>query len=299
LLAAQATAQNVAAARAIFPEIALPFSNFQGTISQMLRPFPQYSGVNYLWGTRGTSSYHAFEVTLDRRFSRGLMFHFAYTNSKQIDNLGGNRDPYFGKLDRALGASHRPHVAVGILVYDLPFGKGHSMGSGNAVTSALVSGWTVSGVVTYSSQTPLSITGAGCLTPGVTGACIASYNPAFSGPVRINGDYGSGNALGANAVAYLDRNAFINPAAYTFGDLPRAAPYGLLAPSMLNEDVSLRRLISIRERFRFSIEANVFNVTNSVAFNAPGASIDSANFGRVTSQRNQPRKFQLSARFSF
>ena len=29
----------------------------------------------------------------------------------------------------------------------------------------------------------------------MTGTCLASYNPAFTGPVRINGEYGSGNAL--------------------------------------------------------------------------------------------------------
>ena len=43
LLNAPATTANIASARQIFPEIRLPYANYAGTISQMLRPFPQYS----------------------------------------------------------------------------------------------------------------------------------------------------------------------------------------------------------------------------------------------------------------
>ena len=42
-----------------------------------------------------------------------------------------------------------------------------------------------------------------------------------------------------------------------------------------------------------------FNIANAVYFNAPAANIDSANFGTVTSQSNQPRKVQLSGRITF
>jgi hypothetical protein len=59
LLNVQATSANIAAANAVFPGLALPFANFQGTIAQMLRPYPQYSGLTYLWGNRGDSSYHS------------------------------------------------------------------------------------------------------------------------------------------------------------------------------------------------------------------------------------------------
>ena len=42
-------------------------------------------------------------------------------------------------------------------------------------------------------------------------------------------------------------------------------------------------------------EANIFNITNSVYFNAPATNINTANFGQVTSQRNLPRKVELNA----
>jgi hypothetical protein len=190
-------------------------------------------------------------------------------------------------------------VVTGIVVYNLPFGVGHQLGKSNPVVKALVSNWTISGVVNFSSSTPLTVTGSGCTVTGIASTCIASYNPAFTGPVRINGDYGDGNAIGAGALAYYDKRAFVDPAPYTFGNLPRSAPFGLLGPHILNEDVSVRREIRLRERLKFLFEANMFNITNSVYFNAPATNIDSANFGQVTSQRNLPRKVQLNARITF
>ena len=50
LLTQTANATSIAAARAIVPDVALPYANFSGTIAQMLRPFPQYSGVTDVYG---------------------------------------------------------------------------------------------------------------------------------------------------------------------------------------------------------------------------------------------------------
>jgi hypothetical protein len=299
LLNAQATPANIAAAQAILPGIGLPFTNYQGTIAQMLKPFPQYSAVTFLWGNRGNSSWNALQLTFDRKMSRGLTFHVGYTYSKELDDLTTSRNPYNGHLDRAPGTIDRPHVFITTVVYNLPFGAGHRLNGGNSAVRALVSNWSVSALVSASSATPLSITGSGCNTPGISGTCIVSYTPGFSDPVRINGDYGSGNALAPGALSYLNKAAFVNPAPYTFGNAARNGPFGLRAPHLLNEDVSVRREIPIKERMKFAIEANFFNITNSVHFTAPGTNIDSANFGQVTSQANLPRKIQLNARFTF
>ena len=70
---------------------------------------------------------------------------------------------------------------------------------------------------------------------------MASYNRSYTGPVRINGEYGDGNALGVGAVSYLEKQAFAVPAPYTFGDLPRAAPFGFAAQSLWNQDLSVRK----------------------------------------------------------
>ena len=309
LLGVQATAANIAAAQAIIPGVALPFANFQGTIGQMLKPFPQYSGISYFSGDLGNSTYHSLQATFERRFAKGFTTQVAYTWSKELDNVpgvashlgavGGNRNPYAGGLDKGRGAVDRAHVFHATFLYALPFGKGHSIGNTNAVAKHLLSGWQLSGILTFTTGIPLAILGSGCNTPGLTGTCIASYNPNFSGPVRVNGSYGSGNALSPGAVSYFDKRAFMNPAAYTFGSLPRSAPFGLYAPSLLDESISLRREIVITERVKLTLTGDVFNLTNSVYFGAPGNNIDSSNFGQVQTSANLPRKLQLNARVTF
>ncbi len=263
------------------------------------KPFPQYSGVTYFWGNGGTSTFNSLQLTLERRFAHGLALNMSYTFSKEMDNLGSNRNPFSGGLDRAQGTTDRPQVVLGTVVYMLPFGQGHHMGNSNKTVLAIVSNWQVSGVFNFSSATPLTITGSGCTVTGITSTCIPSYNPSFSGPVRINGNYGDGNAIGAGALSYINKAAFIDPAPYTFGNLPRSAAFGLFGPHLLNEDLSVRRQIPIRERLKLTFEANVFNVTNNVHFSAPGLNIDSATFGQVSSQANLPRKVQFNARITF
>ncbi|HEY3838922.1 MAG TPA: TonB-dependent receptor [Bryobacteraceae bacterium] len=299
LLTTTATPSTIAQAQRIFPNIGLPFPNFVGTIGQMLRPYPQYGAISDPWGDVGQSSYNALQITFNRRFSRGLTFMLGYTFSKEMDDLATDRDPFNNNLERAPGAIDHPHVFTGTFVYALPFGAGHKLTSGNAVMRNLISGWMFSGIVTFSSGSPLSITANGCIAGGILSTCFPSYNPSFTGPVSINGGYGSGSVLGSTPTVYLNKAAFIEPAPYTVGDVPRTAPFGLFAPHIADVDISIRREFKIRERVKIAIQADAFNINNAVYFTAPGANIDSASFGTVTSQNNQPRKLQLNARITF
>jgi hypothetical protein len=63
--------------------------------------------------------------------------------------------------------------------------------------------------------------------------------------------------------------------------------------------MSLRREIAIRERLKLALQADVFNITNTVCFAAPNTNIDSSNFGQVTTTSNLPRKIQINARLTF
>lgn len=300
LLTATANATNIAAAQKQFPEIALPFPNFVGTIGQMLRPFPQYSGISSPWFDVGQSNYQGVQATLNHRFSKGLTFVGGYTFSKELDNLlASTRNPFDYSLEKSRGGIDHRHVVTASWAYQLPFGKGHHMNPGNAAARAIVGGWTISGIVSYSSGSPLALTGTACNGGGILGTCIPNYNPAFNGNVRINGGYGSGNVLGSSPTSYLDRTAFVAPAPYTVGNLPRSGVYGLNAPYNSSIDLSLRREFVIHERIRAAIQCDAFNINNAVRFNAPGTNPDQASFGTLTSQANQPRRLQLNARITF
>jgi hypothetical protein len=116
--------------------------------------------------------------------------------------------------------------------------------------------------------------------------------------VHENGAIGSGGA-NVGTTPYLNKAAFVDPAAYTVGNVARSAAFGLFAPHIADLDVSVRREFPIREKVRLAIQADAFNVNNAVHFAGPGTGIDSASFGIYSSMANQPRKLQFSARISF
>ncbi|MFY9726071.1 MAG: TonB-dependent receptor, partial [Bryobacteraceae bacterium] len=301
LLTSTLNAANLAKAQALFPNIQIPFSNFTGTIAQAIKPFPQYTTVQSPWLDLGNSTYNALQVTLNKRLAHGLTFMVNYAFSKELDDLVGSlRDPTKLFLEKGPGTIDHTHVATGTMVYQLPFGAGHKLSGGNTVVNSIIGHWQVSTLFTFATGAPMTITGT-CTGGGVIdAACYPNYSAAFAsgGDVWQNGTPGSGGANIATT-SYLNKAAFVDPTAYTAGDIARSAPLKLFAPHNADVDVSLRRELPIREQVKLSFQADAFNVNNAVHFAAPGLGIDSASFGIFSSMANQPRKLQFSARLSF
>jgi hypothetical protein len=296
LLTSTLSASTLAQAQAIFPNIAIPFPNFTGTIGQAVKPFPQYNGISDPWLDIGNSTYNALQISVNHRFAEGLSVMFNYAYSKELDDLVGVRDPNKDFLEKGPGTIDHPSVASATFVYQLPFGKGHKLSAG--VLNPVVGHWQISGLFTYQGGAPLSITGT-CTGGGIIDAsCYPNYATGFSGSVWQNGTIGSGGA-NVSSTVYLNKAAFVDPAAYTVGNITRAAPYGLFAPHNADVDLSVRREFPIRERIRLLFQADAFNVNNAVHFAAPGLGIDSSTFGIVSSMANSPRKLQFGARLSF
>src|SRR5207247_11128995 len=51
----------------------------------LLLPFPQYTGLTLTSLPIGRQNYHSLQMTLSRRFSRGLSFQAAYTLAKTLE----------------------------------------------------------------------------------------------------------------------------------------------------------------------------------------------------------------------
>ncbi len=207
------------------------------------------------------------------------------------------RNPYDDSLEKGPGVIDHPHVGTATFVYQLPFGAGHKLNSSSKIVSGALSHWQLSGIVFYSSSSPLVIGGT-CTSGGILGTCYPNYNPSFNGSIWINGEIGSGGAT-VTSTPYLNKAAFVDPAPYTVGNIARSAPFGLFAPHNADLSLSVRREFNFTERIRLAFQADAFNVNNAVHFGTPGTNIDSANFGTFSSMANQPRKLQFSGRISF
>jgi hypothetical protein len=153
----------------------------------------------------------------------------------------------------------------------------------------------VSSITQFRSGRPIgSILGA-CNLPSA-GTCYADFNPAFSGAVRINGDWGEGDVL---TTSYIDRNAFVSAPAFTYGNTPRTLAHDLRNPSAFNQDLAIQRDFPVGGTTKIRLGVDVFNLFNTVVFGGINNNITNANFGRVSSQTNSPRVIQLKARVEF
>lgn len=86
---------------------------------------------------------------------------------------------------------------------------------------------------------------------------------------------------------------------------PRAGAVGSLGlspifgPGYFNFDFSLLKRTRIREEVNMEFRAEIFNLFNNVNFGNPTTSINSANFGRITTTNGRPRLMQFALRLNF
>jgi len=325
LLRQPATPENIAKAQQTFPQVKLPFAGFSGSIGQMLRPFPQYSGRGTsfegmdLFGNFGTTSYNAFQATLSKNMSNGLYLLLGYTWSKTMDEGGETvqfagpapRSAYRLWAERTVSAIDSPHQFTFTEMYALPFGKGQKFNANNAIVNAVIGNWQLAGIEQYASGAPLNTIMGNCNVPSYFGGgglanvppyngnpnCYADYNPNFTGKVRIHGKIGSGNP---DNDTYLDREAFQDAADFTFGNTPRQLAFASLRnPWSLNETVSMMKTIPIKEGISFQFKADAFNVFNRTQFGGIDTTITDKSFGKVSTQVNTPRQLQFEGYIRF
>ncbi len=309
LLGAQATPANIAAAQAIVPDVTLPYPTFKGTIAQMLRPFPQYSGVNDVAGNVSNSNYQSLQLTAKERDFHGVSFTFNYVLQREYDDNGAYRSAYLPSyVDRSYGSTDSRHVVNAYGVYSLPYTR-QSRGPG--AVKALLGDWKLAGIYTHSTGTPIGITLNACSTLYYQGTCYPNLNPNYSGNARIHGSWGHGVQGNHTAINFIDPAAFSTPYNLTFGNAPRTAPFNLRGPSMWDIDMSLKREVPLHDRVHLLLDLSAYNVTNSVIFaignttvqaTTPGQPVlntSSTALGQVTGQANMPRDIQLAARINF
>ena len=319
--------------------LSLPYPTFTASqkFSQMLKPFPQYSGITDEVDSVANSNYNSLQLSINQRMAHGLTLMLNYTFSKNIDNAGTFRAGYAipaavsadgkayaqGKADRSLSTIDQRQNVTGTATYDLPFGMGH-IGGENVIVRNVVGGWRLSGIFTYFGGNPLTITQGTCTNNSVGGTCMPALTPGFTGSARQNGGWGHGatrDNLGTmhyiNPAAFTLTGVAATPYTYMIGNATRTAPYGLRGPGNYNIDGSLRRSFNVwnKENVKFVFEANVFNAVNHVWFgststNASGSigqsfTYDGVNastlgsFGTVVGQANNPRQWQFAGHLNF
>ncbi|MEO7146127.1 MAG: carboxypeptidase regulatory-like domain-containing protein [Bryobacteraceae bacterium] len=272
------------------------------TAAQLLRPYPQFTGVQQTWSSFAHSSYNSLQVKLRKRYANGLQFLIAYTWSKSIDDFSsvagflGLDNPGFTdnnnrRLDRSLSSLDVAHHFVGNYQYELPFGKGRRFLNRGGMLNAFAGGWSVNGVTTVQSGLPISITSSLNTTNSLGGA----QRPDATGLTTR-----SSGSVGARIDNYFNLAAFAPAPLYAFGTIGRMLPDNR-GPYLFNWDLSLLKQVPIHESMRLELRGEFFNAFNNVNFQNPtGAETvyGLPQFGAITATFD-PRIVQVALKLFF
>lgn len=250
-----------------------------------------------------TAKYDSLQTQVTRRLSAGSMLGLTYTWSKAMnyaDNsdsgLMWNWQPLWQR-NYALAGFDRTHNLQLYGSYALPFGAGRKWAS-SGVPAILAGGWQINGIFSATSGTPFSVTSSGTSVnaPGNTQTADRVLDS-----VRIPGGVGRGQS-------YFDPYAFAPVTEVRFGTSGRNV---LRGPGLVNLDASLFRDFPLGGSRTLQIRAEAFNVTNTPAFNNPGANASSATraadgtiirlngYTEILSAQPTERQFRVALKLRF
>lgn len=230
--------------------------------------------------------YNAMQARLERRFSRGGNLTASYTWSKSLDYTDAFTVSNNLNIDASRGPSSfdRTHNFVLSHVLPLPFGHDRRFFR-EGIGAAVLGGWTLSGVFSARTGTPVDITGVNLAANRFQGI---TNRPNVVAAPRILGGTGPGQL-------WFDPGAFVEPVAGTFGNVGRNTVRG---PGYANYNATLLRNFSLSERFKLQFRATAFNVTNTAHFNDPSGAFTSGSFGVITSSFGE-RRIRFGLRLTF
>ena len=272
--------------------------------SQLLKPYPQFSGFSGNDPPVANSIYNSLQIRVEKRFSQGLQLLGTYVFSKSLDNssvacgcttwLGGAtslQDPNKRFLERSVSQYDIPHVFQFSYVYQLPFGRGkHFGGNIHPAVNAVLGGWQTNGLWRFDNGMPIAL--------GLsTSRALPTYGgqrPNLVGPLTRNDGANWLNQYFANP-----QNA-VTPAPFTVGNAPREIGSARV-PGTATSALSLFKQFALpkREGAKVEFRAEAFNALNHPQFNGPNLTVGSSAFGKVTSQANSPRQMQLGLKMYF
>jgi hypothetical protein len=246
------------------------------------------TALNQTWAS---SSYHALEIKVEKRYSHGLTIMGSYTRSKLIDydigsfageTLGGGVVQDWSNLrtSRSVSTTDQPNRFVLNTVYTLPGGKRQG------VASKVLAGWEIGGILSAYTGGPIGISSAVNNTFSQGGGQRPNWNgqdPSLPNPAPDR---------------WINAAVFSNPAAFAFGNVARTLS-GLRSAPLRQFDLSLHKKFSITEKLALQFRAEAFNLTNSPQFAPPNSTFGSAQFGVVSAQSNLPRIAQFALKLMY
>ncbi|MEO8663252.1 MAG: TonB-dependent receptor, partial [Bryobacteraceae bacterium] len=265
-----------------------------------LRPFPGFANIPMLEHS-GRSTYNGLQVELNRRFSKGLLYGFAYTLSKTMDNNSGPRDGFIDVYNQSLNwgksANDSRHVAVVNFVWEMPF-----FNKGNRLKRLALGGWQVAGNTQFQTGAPITIQ----RTDDYLGIGSSNNKPwNLNGETSLPKTFTDRNAqLNYNGATNFWFSPTVNGQAWATkpdnGALPNQNrnSVGFNNVGFQNWNLALFKAFRITETQALQFRAEGFNWLNLANWSSVETNPTASTFGMVTTKTSQ-RNMQMSLRYSF
>jgi hypothetical protein len=259
----------------------------------------------------GTSESHEFQLTVDKRFSRGFNLRGAYTVSKTIDNSSGFRarsstftDPVNYGFDRGLADFDVPQRLVISGIWELPWDAPF-----HGFLKKALGGWQLSGIASFQSGTPFTLFSnsnssqqQNFLDRADLVGPIQKLDPrqvSQAGFTAPGSGVGPGSCLSGTQVGAF----FFNPMSFDCGGVPllsfgNSGRNKLRGPGINNFDFSIQKKFKVTEGSSVQFLTQFFNAFNHAQFFNPNAQGGSGTFGQITQARD-PRIIQFGLKYVF
>ena len=288
--------------------------------------------------TTAQSSYNSLQLSLTKRFSRGLQFLASYTYAKSIDNtssgsgsvvanevafIAGNQLDI--RANRGVSSFDRTHRFVLSYLWDLP----PPFAVRSTASRWLLSNWQVAGIIVAMSGLPIDIvdTNAGSFYG------LSNGNNPLSRPNWAPGATHSAATSNIPPGYFFNPFAFARPIVQTGQLIPssqgmaiageRGTDIGNVGRNVLrgsqqaNVDFSVLKHFPFGESRNIEFRAEFFNLFNHVNFANPLSNFNAVpstsinpntgqimnnnpgDFGRIVSTSNNPRLIQFAVKLSF
>jgi len=265
------------------------------------------------------STYNSLQFDVSRRLSSGLSFQGNYTFAKVLSDAAGDAEIRFEpfldlanpKIERSRAPFDITHAIKSNWTYELPIGKGHRLSGGRLYP--VLSGWTLSSMLTWQSGTPFSIrSGRGTLNRGTRSYYNTASTPLTKSQLdavigfRMTGDGPyfvdksiigpDGRGVAADGAASFAGQVFFNPGAGDIGTLQRRMFSG---PWTFDMDAAIVKRTQITERQSIDFKMTAGSVFNHPAFIVPDLNINSTQFGRIVQTFTARRVIQFGLTYRF
>ncbi|MDZ4802988.1 MAG: TonB-dependent receptor [Bryobacteraceae bacterium] len=265
-------------------------ANRQVSRAQLLRPYPQFANIYPIFSQGATADYNSLQVTFSKRYAKGVTFEGSYTWAKTLDTGTSYQDSYNVQGFRSVSGQHVPQRLVFSGVYELPVGRGRLLGSNmSKVADAVIGGWQVNGIYTLQSGGSLSMSASN--TAGLFNETIRPNTNGTNANIRVDAH--------DRLDKWFDTSVFSQPAPFTLGNVGQTIA-DLQNHHINNLDLSVFKVFNVTEKAKLQFRGEAFNAANRVRFGSPNTNVNGgSNFGRVTSQSNDPRQLQFGLKLLF